>query len=110
MVIRMIAAALTLSLFACVLQAQADYAGFPEGRVRLGKPDSIPPDELYAQNRVIIKRTDLALVGSGMQLSGEVITDFDADRVPPDKADLPKGQLMGIKVDVELYYWDTVFE
>jgi hypothetical protein len=110
MVIRTIAAALTLSLLACTLQAQAEYAGFPGVRVRQAKPESIPPDEIYPQNRVLIKRTDLALVGSGMQITGEVVTDFDADRVPPDKAGLPKGQLMGIKVNVELYYWDTVFE
>jgi hypothetical protein len=110
MVIRTIAAALTLSLLACALQAQAEYTGYPGSRVRLSRPESIPPDELYQQNRVILRRTDLAVVGSGMQISGEVVTDFEADRVPPDRNDLPKGQLMGVKVNVELYYWDTAVE
>jgi hypothetical protein len=110
MLIRTITAALLLALLLpCALSAQ-DYAGFPESRVRQGKPESIPPDELYDQNRVIVRRTDLVLAGSGMQISGEVVTDFEADRVPSDKPKLPKGQLMGLKVNVELYYWDTVFE
>jgi hypothetical protein len=110
MVIRTIAAALTLALLACTLQAQTEYTGYPGSRVRLGKPESIPPDELYQQNRIIVRRTDLVLAGNGMQISGEVVTDFDADRVPPDRNDLPKGQLMGLKVNVELYYWDTAVE
>src|SRR5688500_16682172 len=104
MVIRTIAAALTLSLLACALQAQAEYTGYPASRVRLSRPESIPPDELCQQNRHILRRTDLAVVGGGMQICGEVVTDFEADRGPPDRKDLPKGQLMGVKVNVELYY------
>ncbi|MCA8914473.1 MAG: hypothetical protein KDB90_03605 [Planctomycetes bacterium] len=109
MVIRITTAALMLAVLAGALAAQEDYTGFPETRVRQVRPETQPPDELYDQNRVIIRKTNLMLTGQGMQISGEVVTDFDADSVPPGE-DIPKGQLLGLKVNIELYYYDTVLE
>ncbi|MCB9893869.1 MAG: hypothetical protein H6839_05450 [Planctomycetes bacterium] len=109
MLIRYTTAALMLALLTGALAAQEDYTGYPESRVRQVRPESQPPDELYDQNRVIIRKTNVILTGQGMQISGEVVTDFDADSVPPGE-DLPKGQLLGLKVNVELYYYDTVLE
>jgi hypothetical protein len=109
MAIRFTTAALMLALLSGALVAQDEYTGYPETRVRQIRPESQPPDELYDQNRVIIRKTNLTLTGQGMQISGEVVTDFDADGVPPGE-DLPKGQLTGLKVNVELYYYDTVLE
>ena len=109
MLVRFITGAVMLALIGGTLAAQEDYLGFPESRVRMVRPESHVPDELYDQNRVIIRKTNILPAGRGMQISGEVVTDFDADRVPMGE-DLPKGQLQGLKVDVELYYYDTVLE
>ncbi|MCB9932444.1 MAG: hypothetical protein H6841_03390 [Planctomycetes bacterium] len=109
MAIRITMAALVLALLSGALSAQDDYIGFPMERVRMARPESRPPEETYPQNRVIIRNTNLALAGTGMQISGDVWTDFEADRVPMG-TDLPKGQLTGVRVNVELYYYDTVLE
>lgn len=107
MAIRFTSAALMLALLSGALLAQDVYTGYPMERVRLVRPEIKPPEDVYPQNRVIIRNTNLALVQNGMQVSGEVWTDFEADRVPPG-TDLPKGQLTGLRVAIELLYYDTV--
>ena len=109
MAIRITMAALTLALLSGALIAQDDYIGYPIERVRMVRPEIRPPEDVYPQNRVIIRKADLAVVGRGMQVSGEVWTDFEADRVPP-ALDLPKGQLTGLRVAIELLHYDTVLE
>ena len=43
----------------------------------------------------------------GTQITGEVLTDFEVDSAPFD-LDLQTGQLMGLKIYIELYYYETV--
>jgi hypothetical protein len=106
MLIRLTVAALGVLLFAGTLAAQ-NYAGHPEHRIRFVKPDNAPPNELYTENRVIVTNSSLNLVGSGMQVTGQVVTDFEADSVPAG-VDAPTGQLREVQVSIELYYHDNV--
>lgn len=108
MPIRLSLAALSIVLLSGALMAQ-EYAGFPEERVRQIRGDNFFPDEIYPQNRVIIRNTFVQQTTYGMQISGEVVTDFDANRVPSGET-IPTGQLMGIRVNVELYSYDAVLE
>jgi hypothetical protein len=85
--------------------SSADTPGYPDERVRLRRPEAIPPDELYSQNRLILRQIGVTTGRQGMQISGEVLTDFFSDRGP---VGLPQGPLLGLKVNVELYHWDCV--
>lgn len=106
MLIRLTVAALGVLLFAGTLAAQ-NYTGHPENRIRFAKPDNAPPNELYTENRVIVTNPSLNIVGSGMQVTGQVVTDFEADSVPAG-VDAPTGQLREVQVSIELYYHDNV--
>ncbi|MCB9893870.1 MAG: hypothetical protein H6839_05455 [Planctomycetes bacterium] len=85
------------------------WGGFPEWRVRQVRPESQPPDELYEQNRVIIRKANVMRTMRGLQITGEVLTDFELDAAPFGFK-LPPGQLMGLKLHVELYYYETVLD
>lgn len=105
-------ASLILVLSAGALIAQ-DYTGFPENRMRQTRPDNqnvFMPEEVYLENRVVIRTTDILTVGRGMQIRGDILTDFDADSVPPSDTSLPRGQLHNINITVELFYYDKVVE
>lgn len=107
--IRFALVALSTLLLSGAMLAQADYDGYPQERVRLIRGDNHFPDELYTLNRVIFRNTEVRRTSRGMQISGSVITDFDADRVPAG-TETPTGQLTGVKVNIELYSYDMVLE
>jgi hypothetical protein len=86
-------------------ESSVETPGYPDERVRLRHSEAIPPDELYPQNRVILRQVRVATDRQGLQISGQVLTDFVCDCGP---AGLPRGPLLGMKVSVELYYWDCV--
>lgn len=112
MPIRYLLATLSIVLSAVALNAQ-DYTGFPETRMRQTRPDNqnvFMPEEMYPENRVVIRSTDIMMVGRGMQISGDILTDFDADIVPATDNVTPRGQLSKINVTVELFYYDVVLE
>ncbi|MCA8913420.1 MAG: hypothetical protein KDB82_17100 [Planctomycetes bacterium] len=108
MLTRFSLAALSVVLLTGALAAQ-NYTGYPESRVRMVWGDNHFPDELYPANRVIIRDVRLDGTSGGMKIHGNVITDFEADRVPPGEG-LPTGQLSGIRINVELYSYDMVLE
>jgi hypothetical protein len=102
------ALALLITALAGALAAQLPD-GYPEERVRyqFDKDDGVHmPDPLYLQNRVVLRSLRLETDGYGMQFSGEVVTDFEADRVPGSE-ELPRGQLPMV-VQVELMMHDLV--
>ena len=90
----------------CPRERYVETPGYPDERVRVKRLGSIPPDELYAQNRVILRKVACATDGQGLQISGEVLTDFFCDR----SLSMPQGQLLGLQVNVELYHYDTVIQ
>jgi len=98
-----ILAALAAVLLAGNLAAQAAVRpDFPASRVRLVRGPMQAPDPYYPQNRVILRHFELNVSGGGMQISGDVFVDFDCDSAPASlKA--PSGQIMGLKIDVQLY-------
>ena len=68
MPIRFSLATLLILLTSGALIAQ-DYTGFPETRMRMGRPDNpnvFMPDEFYTANRVVIRSTEILPVGRGM--------------------------------------------
>lgn len=108
------AVALAVSLVTgfCSTELAAQDTGFPASRVR-GKrpaPEVVPPDPLYTQNRVVLRYVNMRTDGYGLEIDGEVFTDFEADKVPSAESKLPRGPLKDVKVDIELYYWPTVLE
>lgn len=108
-----LAACLLSGVFSAALDAQnTQDPAFPANRVRWQRPDPnvVPPDPLYLQNRVVFRSVNLRTDGYGLELDGEVFTDFDADKVPSTESKLPRGPLKNLKIDVELYYWATVLE
>lgn len=112
MPIRFSMAAFLIVLTSGALLAQ-DYTGFPETRMRQTRPDNpnvFMPEEIYPENRVVIRTTDLMTVGRGMQISGDILTDFDADMVPSTDQNTPRGQLQNVNITVELFYYDLVLE
>ncbi|MBZ0137989.1 MAG: hypothetical protein K8I27_16655 [Planctomycetes bacterium] len=105
-------AAFILMVSAGALLAQG-YSGFPETRMREGRPDNenvFVPDEMYTQNRVVLRTTEIMTSGRGMQISGTILTDFDADTVPGGDTKTPRGQLSDINVTIELFYYDLVMQ
>lgn len=48
-------------------------------------------------------------VGDGMRVSGQVIADFDCDSAPP-AGKLESGQIMGLRIDVQLFDLTPVLE
>lgn len=87
--------------------------GFPYRRVRLARPDNanvFAPEELYLQNRVVLSQIAVSRDKErGMQISGRIFTDFIADKVP-SKSNLPRGQLLGLRLVVALYATDCVLK
>lgn len=79
----LIAGVLALAAAAPVALAQ-DFTSdhYPRARVRMFKGDKHFPDPYYVTNRVVLRTVRLAAAGGGMQLSGDLLTDFDADRIP----------------------------
>lgn len=103
-------AALSLVLLAGELSAQqAQRPDFPPNRVRLVRPPNHAPEPYYHQNRIIIRHSEINVVGAGMQISGDLYTDFDCDQAPA-ALKLPPGQIMGLKVDVQLYSVSVVLK
>ncbi|MBE7491335.1 MAG: hypothetical protein HS108_06205 [Planctomycetes bacterium] len=95
-------AAAMLALGAASLGAQAARPDLPPNRVRLVRPANHAPEPYYHQNRVMLRHIEINAVGAGMQISGDVYTDFECDAAPA-ALKLPSGQIMGLKVDVQLY-------
>lgn len=85
--------------------SSVETPGLPDERVRQRKVEAILPDELYPSQRVILRHVRIDARSDGMQVSGEVLTDFFADRAPQW---LPSGPLLGLRVMVELYEHDVV--
>lgn len=93
------------------LQAQ-ESEGFPVNRMRWERDDSIPgfqPQPTYSENRIVIRNVDLTSDDSGMDISGKIFTDFEVDGAPSD-AKLRQGQVMGLKITVELYEFSSPFK
>ncbi|MBK8206482.1 MAG: hypothetical protein IPK87_06745 [Planctomycetes bacterium] len=102
----MIAPAIALILAAGAVFAQAADDGYPLKRMRLVRDDSHFPEPYYLTNRVVLKNVALAPAGSGVQLSGELLTDFEADRVPADAKGISRGQ-QKVRVELELVQFHT---
>ncbi|MCC6464245.1 MAG: hypothetical protein IT463_02765 [Planctomycetes bacterium] len=83
-------------------QAVAQEGGIPPNRVRQVRGNTVTTDTLYLQNRVVFRRIDVTSDGYGMQLAGELFTDFECDKPAPDSG-LRPGQMMGVRVDIKLY-------
>ena len=112
MPIRISLATLLIVLSAGALVAQ-EYTGFPETRMRQTRPDNqnvFMPEDSYTENRVVIRTTEIMPVGRGMQIRGDILTDFNADSVPATDDTTPRGQLSDINITVELFYYDLVLE
>lgn len=103
----LIAGVLALAAVAPVAQAQdftADH--YPRARVRMFKGDKHFPDPYYVTNRVVLRTVRLAAAGGGMQLSGDLLTDFDADRIPAGETQITRGQ-QRVNVEIELVHYAT---
>lgn len=87
-------------------QQRPDY---PANRVRLVRPANHAPEPYYHQNRIIVRHSEINAVGTGMQISGDIFTDFDCDRAPT-ALKAPAGQIMGLKIDVQLYSVNVVLK
>jgi hypothetical protein len=87
----------------------APVESFPDHRIRMVKDDAHFPDPYYTDNRVILSKVELASTGAGMQISGTVLTDFDADRVPASETGIQPGQ-QTVSVEIELVQFDTVLK
>ncbi len=102
-------AALAL-LAPCALVAQnpdTAASGYPEHRIREVKDSSkYYPEPYYPQNRLILRNVNLAAAGTGMQISGTLISDFDADRLPPGESTIQPGQ-QNVTVEIELVQFTT---
>ena len=81
---------------------------FAADRVRPRIPPSFP-DELYLNNRLLLRQVCLDCNGAQMRISGDVITDFIVDRVPHSSG-LPRGQLMGLEIEIAVFQYDKVIE
>jgi hypothetical protein len=92
----------------CALLAQnPDATGYPEHRVRQLKDSTkYYPEPYYPQNRLILRNVNLAAAGAGMQITGTVISDFEADRLPPGETTIEPGQ-QKVTVEIELVQFTT---
>lgn len=99
-------------LLALVVLAPAaiaqDYPAdnYPRARVRMNKGEWHSPDPYYVTNRVLLRTVRLAAAGAGMQITGDILTDFDADRVPPGDTQITRGQ-QRVNVEIELVHYAT---
>jgi len=107
--IKLMFPALLVALFAGPLLAQAVRPGFPGSRVRMVRPVNHAPEPYYHQNRVVLRHLEIVPAAGGMQISGDVFTDFDCDQAPA-ALKAPPGQVMGLKIDVQLYNVSVVIK
>lgn len=103
------ALAVLCALCAAGSSAQQARMEYPASRVRIIWPPNAAPEPFYDAHRVILKRLDVAVVGGGMQISGEVYVDFDCDSAPANLK-LPAGPIMGLKLDAQLYMVNSVLQ
>lgn len=102
-----IAPVIALALASMPIAAQTEPGKFPEHRIRIDRNNPVHvPDEVYVGNRVILRSLELLPSGTGMQFSGEIITDFDADIVPSEEDDILRGQ-QPVSIDIELVHFHT---
>lgn len=94
-------------LFLLCVALEAAELRYPVERVRQVRDDSHAPDVLYTQNRLIISHLRLEHGQDGMRLSGELLTDFDADRMPPGGRNFDPGQ-QPVNIGLELRHIDTL--
>ena len=92
---------LALALGACAAWAQSAALEYPLDRVRAKRSEAIAVSPYYVDNRVVLSRVNVASTGPGMQISGEIIVDFECDRAPIESR-LPSGPIMGLRLDVQL--------
>ncbi|MCF6227480.1 MAG: hypothetical protein L3J82_02290 [Planctomycetes bacterium] len=87
-----------------LLQAQ-DTVNYPSKRVSLERDLSIAGFQAqakYTGNRIIFRNVNVDSDGLDFGISGEIYTDFEIDE-PPSGGDFQTGQMMGIKIKVELF-------
>ncbi|MCC7507788.1 MAG: hypothetical protein IT464_00255 [Planctomycetes bacterium] len=102
-----LAPALALLLLSGALYSQDITAdAYPQQRVRMIKGDGHFPDPYYVTNRVVLRTVKLVATATGLQLSGDLFTDFDADRIPGDDQSLTRGQ-QKVNVELELVHYAT---
>ncbi len=102
--------ALSALLFSATLPAQdLNYAGYPVERVRTLRDESHVPDRYYPENRLILRNVRMVNAGAGMKITGDVFSDFEADRVPPSEESIQRGQ-QPVMVDVQLVQFTTLLK
>ena len=93
------------------LAAGAAMAQFPSERVRWDRSDMPFPQPSYAENRVVIRevRIEGLRVGEGIQITGELWTDFEVVS-PPADAPFTAGQMKDLRVTISLYQTDVTLK
>lgn len=83
-----------------------ETVNFPDHRVPV-RHHGDDRQELYTENRVLLRRLRVESNGRGMRISGEVVTNFFAE-TPPGEPALPVGPLLGWKVEIALFQNDAM--
>ncbi|MCB9932443.1 MAG: hypothetical protein H6841_03385 [Planctomycetes bacterium] len=85
-----------------------ETAAYPDHRVQV-RHGVHYPQELYTENRVLLRRLRVESDGRGMRLSGEVLTNLFAES-PPGEPALPVGPLLGWKLEIALFQNDAMVD
>lgn len=87
-----------------LLQAQ-EPVNYPSTRVRLEQDNTVvgvQAQAKYTANRIVFRNVNVDSDGLDLGISGEIYTDFEIDE-PPAGGKFQTGQMMGIKIKVELF-------